>query len=62
MLHVIFQTHHIPPHDVLQLTPKERRFMYASVMVHAEDEEEERKKNERQQHQQRKRNRSKGGK
>lgn len=46
-MHVIFQRHHIPPHEIASLTEKEKRFMYASMLIQLEDEEKERREQER---------------
>lgn len=44
MLHVIFQRHGIPPHEIYALEPRHRAFMYASMELTLEMEEAERKK------------------
>jgi hypothetical protein len=43
-LHAIFQRHHIPPHEVYNLPPNEKRFIYASMILQLEEESKENEK------------------
>lgn len=54
-MHRIFQTHHIPPHELYAMDKRYRTFIYASESLIMEDEEKQRKEMERKQ-------RQKGGK
>ena len=44
MLHIIFQRHGIPPHEIYALEPRHRAFMYASMELLLEEEEKALKK------------------
>ena len=43
-MHRIFQTHHIPPHELYAMDKRHKAFIYASESLVMEAEEKERKK------------------
>jgi hypothetical protein len=40
-LHLVYQRHHLPPHEVYNLPKKQKNFMYASDLLALEEEKAE---------------------